>query len=170
VRSAPCTWRRGSRVFWLSLKTKVDDLFVVWPQNHWDGFLRFGLKTDGFEFPSLNLKTGSYALVTWASKSLRWFLGLGLKTMWAMVCQLRIKTDGRMRRCRGTSQDLATCFARKQVGLVFSILASRLAEVQLRVVHMAPSRKWCRDQVEDGRVDATGSLLPKNCRFLCTRP
>jgi hypothetical protein len=22
----------------LSLKTKVDDLSVVWPQNHWDGF------------------------------------------------------------------------------------------------------------------------------------
>jgi hypothetical protein len=22
----------------LSLKTKVDGLLVVWPQNHWDGF------------------------------------------------------------------------------------------------------------------------------------
>jgi hypothetical protein len=22
----------------LSLKTKVDGLSVVWPQNHWDGF------------------------------------------------------------------------------------------------------------------------------------
>jgi hypothetical protein len=22
----------------LSLKTKIDDLSVVWPQNHWDGF------------------------------------------------------------------------------------------------------------------------------------
>jgi hypothetical protein len=46
----------------LSLKTKLDDLLVVWPQNHWDslsvvwlqnhcdGFLQFGLKTgcDGF--------------------------------------------------------------------------------------------------------------------------
>jgi hypothetical protein len=34
----------------LSLKIKVDDLIVVWPQNHWDGFLRFGLKTGGDDF------------------------------------------------------------------------------------------------------------------------
>jgi hypothetical protein len=26
VQSAPCMWRRGARVFWLSLKTKVDGL------------------------------------------------------------------------------------------------------------------------------------------------
>jgi hypothetical protein len=26
VRSTPCTWRRGARIFWLSLKTKVDSL------------------------------------------------------------------------------------------------------------------------------------------------
>jgi hypothetical protein len=38
VRSTPCTWRRGARVSWLSLKTKVNGLSVVWPQNHWDGF------------------------------------------------------------------------------------------------------------------------------------
>jgi hypothetical protein len=38
VRSAPCTWRRGARVSWLSLKTKFDGLSMVWPQNHWDGF------------------------------------------------------------------------------------------------------------------------------------
>jgi hypothetical protein len=37
VRSAPCTWRRGARVSWLSLKTKVGNLSVVRPQNHWDG-------------------------------------------------------------------------------------------------------------------------------------
>jgi hypothetical protein len=54
-------------------------------------FLRFGLKIggDGFlveprnqgggGFPRLGLKTGSYGLVIWASKSLWWFLGLGLK-------------------------------------------------------------------------------------------
>jgi hypothetical protein len=59
----------------LSLKTKVDSLSVVWPQNHWDGFLRFSLKTggDGFlvepqnqgggGFSSLGLKTSSYGLV-----------------------------------------------------------------------------------------------------------
>jgi hypothetical protein len=38
VRSALCTWRRGVRVSWLNLKTKVDDLSVIWPQIHWDGF------------------------------------------------------------------------------------------------------------------------------------
>jgi hypothetical protein len=71
----------------LSLKTKLDGLSVVWPQNHWDGFLRFGLKTGGDDFsglaskpvatvswlsiknqggggfPDLGLKTGSYGLV-----------------------------------------------------------------------------------------------------------
>jgi hypothetical protein len=29
VQSAPCTWRRGAWVSWLSLKTKVDGLWVV---------------------------------------------------------------------------------------------------------------------------------------------
>jgi hypothetical protein len=38
VWSAPSTWRLGVRVSWLSLKTKVDGLWVVWPQNHSDGF------------------------------------------------------------------------------------------------------------------------------------
>jgi hypothetical protein len=42
----------------LSLKTKVDGLSVVWPQNHWDGFLRFGLKTSGDGFLWFGLKTG----------------------------------------------------------------------------------------------------------------
>jgi hypothetical protein len=70
----------------LSLKTKVDGLSVVWPQNHWDGFhqfgkknrwrrfLRFGLNTDGESFlvelqnqggggfPSLDLKISGYGL------------------------------------------------------------------------------------------------------------
>jgi hypothetical protein len=38
VRSAPGTWRLGVRISWLSLKTKFNDLWVVWPQNHLDGF------------------------------------------------------------------------------------------------------------------------------------
>jgi hypothetical protein len=65
----------------LSLKTKVDGLSVVWPQNHSDGFLLFGLKIGGDDFldepqnqggggfPILGLKTGSYSLMIWASKS-----------------------------------------------------------------------------------------------------
>jgi hypothetical protein len=58
VRSTPCTWRRGARVSWLSLKTEVDGLSVVWPQNHCDGFLWFGLKTGGNGFLWFGLKTG----------------------------------------------------------------------------------------------------------------
>jgi hypothetical protein len=41
----------------LSLKTKVDGLSVVWPQNHCDGFLRFGLKIGGDNFLRFGLKT-----------------------------------------------------------------------------------------------------------------
>jgi hypothetical protein len=117
VRSALCMWRRGARVSWLSLKTKVDGLSMVWPQNYWDSlsvvwsqnrwdcFLQFGLKTvrtvssglalklvamvspglaskpvvgflvepqneGGEGFSGLGLKSGSYGLVIWASKSL----------------------------------------------------------------------------------------------------
>jgi hypothetical protein len=57
--------------------------FLVEPQNQGGG-----------GFPGLGLKTGSSGLVIWASKSPRWFLGLGLKTKWASVCQLRHKTNG----------------------------------------------------------------------------
>jgi hypothetical protein len=71
---------RGARVSWLSLKTEVNGLSVVWPQNHWDGFLWFGLKTggNGFlwfglktggdSFSRFSLKTGSSGFLVWASK------------------------------------------------------------------------------------------------------
>jgi hypothetical protein len=65
----------------------MDGLSVVWPQNHWDGFLRFGLKTGGFGFPGLSLNAGSSGLVIWASKLLWPFLGLGLKTKQDSVCR-----------------------------------------------------------------------------------
>jgi hypothetical protein len=58
VRSAPCTWRREARVSWLSLKTKVDGLLVVWLQNHRDCFLWFGLKPGGDGFLRFDLKPG----------------------------------------------------------------------------------------------------------------
>jgi hypothetical protein len=57
--------------------------FLVEPQNQGGG-----------GFPGLGLKTGSSGLVISASKSPRRFLGLGLKTKWASVCQLHHKTDG----------------------------------------------------------------------------
>jgi hypothetical protein len=77
--------------------------FLVEPQNQGGG-----------GFPGLGLKTGSFGLVIWASKSSRRFLGLGLKIKWASVCWLRHKTDGVMS-TRDTRQDLAACFAWKQV-------------------------------------------------------
>jgi hypothetical protein len=61
--------------------------FLVEPQNQ-----------GGAEFSSFGLKTGSCSLVIWTSKSPRQFLGLRLKTKWVMVCRLRLKTNGRMRR------------------------------------------------------------------------
>jgi hypothetical protein len=75
VWSVPCMWRRGARVSWLSLKTKVDGLSVVWPQNHWDGlsvvwpqnhwdsFLWFALKTSDDSFSGLASKP--VAMVSW---------------------------------------------------------------------------------------------------------
>jgi hypothetical protein len=57
------------RVSWLSLKAKVDSLSVVWPQNHWDGFWRFGLKTCCDSFLWFGLKTSGGG-----------FLQFGLKT------------------------------------------------------------------------------------------
>jgi hypothetical protein len=57
--------------------------FLVEPQNQGGG-----------GFPGLGLKTGSYGLVIWASKSPRWFLGLGRKTKQASVCRLCHKTNG----------------------------------------------------------------------------
>jgi hypothetical protein len=92
VRSATCTWRRGTRVSWLSLKTKVNSLSVLCPQNYWDGFLRFGLKTsdDGFlrfgletggnDFSLFGLKTSGGFLVEPQNQCGGGFHGLGLKT------------------------------------------------------------------------------------------
>jgi hypothetical protein len=82
---------------------------------------RFRPQTGG-QFLGLGLETGSFGLVIWASKSHRRFLGLGLKTKWALVCQLRHKTDGG-RSAWDTHRDLAACFAWKQGRLGFPSLA-----------------------------------------------
>jgi hypothetical protein len=113
----------------------------------------------GGGFPGLDRKIGSSSLVIWASKLPWWFLGLGLKIKWASVCRLRHKTDGG-RSTQDTHWDLAACFTWKQVWLGFPSLAWRLAEAWQRVVHVAPSQKLRRRQVEDGRVDVTGCVGP----------
>jgi hypothetical protein len=66
-----------------SLTSKLVVGFLVEPQNQ-----------GGVGFSGLGLKTGSFGLVIWATKSLRRFLGLGLKTKQTLVCRLRHKTDG----------------------------------------------------------------------------
>jgi hypothetical protein len=86
-----------------SLASKPVVSFLVEPQNKGGG-----------GFSGLGLKTGSSGLVIWASKSPRRFLGLGLKTMQALVCRLRHKTDGG-RLARDTYRDLAAYFTWKQV-------------------------------------------------------
>jgi hypothetical protein len=85
------------------LASKLAVGFLVEPQNQGGG-----------TFSGLDLKTSSFGLVIWASKSPRRFLGLVPKTKWASVCQLRHKTDGG-RSAWDTCRDLAACFSWKQV-------------------------------------------------------
>jgi hypothetical protein len=85
------------------------------------GFLFEPQNQGGGGFPDLGLKTSSFDLVIWASKSPRQFLGLGLKTKCASVCLLHHKTDGG-RSSRDTHRYLVACFAWKQVWLGFPSL------------------------------------------------
>jgi hypothetical protein len=67
-------------------------LSLVWPQNHWDGFLWFGLKTGGDGFLQFGLTTGGDGFSQFGFKTGGGFLGcvseprcggfssLGLKT------------------------------------------------------------------------------------------
>jgi hypothetical protein len=65
----------------LSLKTKADGLSVVWPQNHWDGFLWFGLKTSGDGLLRFGFKiSGDGSFVEPQNQDGEGFSGLGLKT------------------------------------------------------------------------------------------
>jgi hypothetical protein len=86
------------------------------------GFLDEPQNQGGGGFPGLDLKTDSFGLVIFASKSSRQFLGLGLKTKQASVYLLRHKTDGG-RSARDTRRDLSAYLVWKQVWLGFSSLA-----------------------------------------------
>jgi hypothetical protein len=146
VQSIPCTKRRGARISWLSLKTKVDGLSVVWPQNHCDWF------------PALGLKTECYGLVIWASKSPRWFLGFGIKTKRDTISRLHHKIDERMR----------TGHASKYIGLL-RVEASRARVSQsslktggaaARMVQVTLSRRLRRVEAEHAWVNAMGCVGP----------
>jgi hypothetical protein len=74
----------------LDLTSKPVVNFLVEPQNQGGG-----------GFPALGLKTGSFSLMIWISKSPQRFLSLCLKTKWALVCRLRHKpTEGGRRGTR----------------------------------------------------------------------
>jgi hypothetical protein len=70
------------------------------------GFLVEPENQGGVGFPGLGLKTGTFDLVIWTSKSPRQFLSLCLKIKWTSVYRLRHKTDGG-RLAWDTRQDLA---------------------------------------------------------------
>jgi hypothetical protein len=76
------------------------------------GFLVVPQNQGGEGFPGLGLKTGSYGLMIWTSKSPRRFLGLGFKSKQASVYWLCHKTD-RGRSAWDTHRDLAACFTWK---------------------------------------------------------
>jgi hypothetical protein len=78
-----------------SLASKLVVGFLVEPQNQGGG-----------GFSSLGLKIDSSDLVIWTSKLPRRFLGLALKTKWALIYRLCHKTDGG-RSVWDTHRDLA---------------------------------------------------------------
>jgi hypothetical protein len=83
----------GTVLVWTQNRWQRFSLF--WPQNRWRRFPPIWPKIWWCGFPGLGLKTGSYSLVVWGSKSPQQFLGFVLKTKQAMVYWLHHKTDGR---------------------------------------------------------------------------
>jgi hypothetical protein len=67
---AVCTVQVETRSagFLVEPQNQIDGLSVVWPQSHWDSFLRFGLKTGGGDFLGFDLKTGGPGFPVWVSK------------------------------------------------------------------------------------------------------
>jgi hypothetical protein len=87
---ADCTMHEETRStgFFVERENQGRRFLLVWPQNRWLRVFRVGPQNC------------NYGLVIWVSKSPRWFPCLGLKTKWAMVCQLHQKTDGGMKMAR----------------------------------------------------------------------
>jgi hypothetical protein len=157
VRSVPCTW---------SLKTKVDSLSVVWPQNHWDNFLSFGLKTGADSFLRFSHKTTGMVFSGLASKPVVIvFSGLALKPVATISPGLASKSVARvfrfgpqnpqlLYRARGASKPrsmVCQWFGLKTTGMVFSSLASKpvatvFSSLALKPVVMVspvwPQNRW----------------------------
>jgi hypothetical protein len=114
----------------LSLKTKLDDLLVVWPQNHWDGFSSvctskpmamvcewFGLKTTQTVFAGLASKSVVTVSNSLSSKPAATVSsGLASKPAATVFGDLASKP----------AATVFSGFASKPVVTVFSSLASKL--------------------------------------------
>jgi hypothetical protein len=118
ARFIPCTRRLWTRVFWFSLKIKVD------------GFSRFGLKTGGYGSCGLTSKPlARVFLFVPQNRQMRFgdlghkitatFFWFGHQNQVAMIYRLPHKTDRMMKTAWNTHRDLATCFSCKWVGLGF---------------------------------------------------
>jgi hypothetical protein len=129
-----------------SLASKQVAGFLVEPQNQCSGgLLGLGLKTGGVRFSDLGLKI---------TVTISWFgpqnqAGIGL----LVAPQNRWREVGAVHASRSNRLLLVEASLAR-----VSCLASRLAEVRRRVVHVAASRRLYWSQVEDGRVDATGCI------------
>jgi hypothetical protein len=95
VRYTSCTWRWGVWISRFSLKIKVDDLSVVWPQKHWDDFLRFDLNTSGDDFFGLASKLMVGFLVEPPNQCLRFISDLVSNPLGRFVSDLTSKSLGR---------------------------------------------------------------------------
>jgi hypothetical protein len=96
VRSAPCTWRRGALVSWLSLKTKVDGFSSVWASKptvtvcEW-----FGFKTTRTVFTGFASKPVATVSSGLASKPAAMvFSGLASKPVAMVSRRFGLKTGG----------------------------------------------------------------------------
>jgi hypothetical protein len=135
----------------------------------------FGLKIIGTVFsdlasksvatvsPSLASKPVVEGFPVWASVPAARFGDLGLKITAVVsgfgpqnqaVYGLSVTPQNRW------EGDRVEHMSRSSGGLGFCSLASRLAEARRRLVHVAPSRRLCRGQVEDGRVDTAACVGP----------
>jgi hypothetical protein len=133
---------------------------LIWPQNRWWRFLgwaskpswwrvpQFGPQNRQLRFKDLGLKIS--ATVSWFGRQNQagFSLSVAPQNRWEDVTAW------------DTRWDLAAYFMWKQVWLGFPNLASTLAEARRRVMHVAPSQRLRRSQVEDRCVDVTGCVGP----------
>jgi hypothetical protein len=120
-------------VSWLSLKTNVVEGFPVLVSKP---------ATPVWWFRHQNHRDG---FLVWASKP---------SGLWFVSCVTKSTEEDR----RGHTSRSSSLLVWKQVWVGFPSLTWRLRKARRQVVHMAPSRRLRRRQVEDERVDATGCI------------